>query len=149
MFFNKMFAVVATLVAVTVSSIMAFTPPSGLEAGVLSNGKIFVKASRVAQVTNNSQIQVRSELMVDDNQNWITGLKMTLEDGYYIYNTGVTLDVGSPVQFCLVLGTNFYMPDCFMKAKYRPIAREWIDWNTVKSNGIGGYNFVVNVVAAK
>lgn len=151
MFLNKFFvAVVATVVAVMISFAMAFTPPDGLEVGALSNGDLFVKASRTAQVNAKyNPIEIRTELKVDDNQDWIQGIKMTLEDGYYVYHSGVKLDVGSPVQFCFVLGANFYMPDCFMKAKYRPIAREWIDWNTVKSNGIGGYNFRCFVVAAK
>lgn len=150
MFLNKTFAVVATMVAVIVGSAMAFTPPDGMEVGVLDNGTIFVKATRIAQVgAKYNPIEIRTELKVDENQDWIQGIKMTLEDGYYVYRTGVKLDIGSPVQFCFVLGMNFYMPDCFMKAKYRSIAREWIDWNTVKSNGGGGYNFLVKVVSAK
>jgi len=141
---TSVFAAPATTTVTTVKSVTVSTATFTGDWGVTTDGIIYIAVARVNEIADGATPEVRSELMVDANGDWISGIMMTKSGGYWVYNSSTTLSPGEPVAFGFMV-SNKWVPGIY--AKNRTLAHAiGFDWSTTTDNGRGSKNFVLPAV---
>ncbi len=131
--FVSFMALVVLFISATIVSAADFTAPAdGRHYGVTTTGIYFISQEMVDAVEGSSpKVRTAKNGWMDES--------MTLNNGYYTWDSGAMLSTAFAVTWCVNIGGNRFLPHALEQAenpgKY---IRENED---IVENGVGGYNF--------